>query len=115
MERMLFEKEDFLMNTTLSMEYYAVLTDPLALKKLNLTKGEVVDFLAKLVQKAKFQEIYFLWRPNLRDEKDNFLMELAIAGKAGAIITFNKKDFMESELKWNMAILTPKEYMKGKQ
>jgi uncharacterized protein len=42
--------------------------------------------------------IYFLWRPNLRDEADNHVMELAIAGGAEMIITANKKDFRYSEL-----------------
>lgn len=114
MERMLFGKEDFLMNTTLAMEYYGVLTDPQFTKKLTLTKEEVADVLARLIQKASFQDIYFLWRPNLRDEKDNFLMELAIAGRADALVTFNKKDFMESELKWEIEIMTPKEYFERK-
>lgn len=109
---MLFGKEDFLMNTTLAMEYYDVLTRSQFIKKVSLTKGALLDILARLTQKGRFQDIYFLWRPNLRDEKDNFLMELAIAGGAHTIVTFNKKDFMESELKWDIAILTPKEYLK---
>jgi hypothetical protein len=29
------------------------------------------------------------WRPNLRDEGDNHLVELAIAGGAEAIVTYN--------------------------
>lgn len=112
LERMLFGREDFLMNTTLAMEYYSVLPDIKHLKKIVLSKEEITDILARLIQKARFQDVYFLWRPNLRDEKDNFLMELAIAGRADAIVTFNKRDFMESELKWDMAILTPKEYLR---
>ena len=42
--------------------------------------------------------IYFLWRPNLRDEADNHLIELALAGNASAIITENKRDFAAPEL-----------------
>jgi len=37
--------------------------------------------------------IYFLWRPNLRDEADNHLVELAVAGGAQAVVTRNKRDF----------------------
>jgi putative PIN family toxin of toxin-antitoxin system len=42
--------------------------------------------------------IYFLWRPNLRDEADNHVVELAVAGGAEMIITANKRDFRNAEL-----------------
>ncbi len=42
--------------------------------------------------------IYYLWRPNLRDEGDNHLIELAVGGGASALITANKKDFTQAEL-----------------
>jgi uncharacterized protein len=44
--------------------------------------------------------IYFLWRPNLRDEADNHLVELAVAGNARAVITANKRDFAATELRF---------------
>lgn len=56
--------------------------------------------------------IYFLWRPNLRDEADNHVMELAIAGGAEMIITANKKDFRNAELSFpNIAICNPVEFL----
>jgi putative PIN family toxin of toxin-antitoxin system len=42
--------------------------------------------------------IYFRWRPNLRDEADNYLIELAVAGGANYIVTGNIKDFVRPEL-----------------
>jgi uncharacterized protein len=56
--------------------------------------------------------IYFLWRPNLRDEADNHVMELAIAGGAEMIITANKKDFRNAELNFpNIEICSPVEFL----
>jgi uncharacterized protein len=56
--------------------------------------------------------IYFLWRPNLRDEADNHVMELAIAGGAEMIITANKKDFRYSELSFpQIEICNPIEFL----
>jgi uncharacterized protein len=56
--------------------------------------------------------IYFLWRPNLRDEADNHVMELGIAGGAEVIITANKKDFRNAELSFtNIEICNPTEFL----
>ena len=41
---------------------------------------------------------HFLWRPNLKDEKDNFLVEMAVASQPCTIITHNVKDFLQGEL-----------------
>jgi predicted nucleic acid-binding protein len=55
-------------------------------------------------------KIFYGWRPNLRDEGDNHLVELAIAGGAEAIVTYNIRDFNLGELRWpGLAILTPPE------
>jgi uncharacterized protein len=56
--------------------------------------------------------IYFLWRPNLRDEADNHVIELAIAGGAETVITANKKDFRNSELSFpHIQICNPVEFL----
>lgn len=49
-----------------------------------------------------------VWRPNLPDESDNHLVELAVAGGAGAIVTKNVRDFRRAELHFpNLLIMTP--------
>ena len=52
--------------------------------------------------------IYFLWRPNLPDEGDNHLIELALAGNASIIVTNNVRDLRRGELSFpSLQILTP--------
>ncbi len=61
---------------------------------------------------CRWVPIYFLWRPNLRDEADNHVLELAIAGNAECIITSNKRNFMASDLKFPaLDILNPVEFV----
>ncbi len=63
---------------------------------------------------AEWTKIYYSWRPNLRDEGDNHLIELAVAGNAGIIATNNLKDFRSPELAFtNISILKPEQIMRS--
>ena len=53
-------------------------------------------------------EIYYRWRPNLPDEADNHVLELAVAAGGATILTFNRKDFSSGELRFpEVAIQAP--------
>jgi uncharacterized protein len=57
--------------------------------------------------------VFFLWRPNLPDEGDNHLIELAVAGVATRLITHNIRDFQAGELRFpQVKIQTPSEFLK---
>jgi uncharacterized protein len=58
-----------------------------------------------------WKNVKYNWRPNLQNENDNHLIELAIVSNANAIVTFNKKDFANSDLHFpQISILNPKEF-----
>ena len=57
--------------------------------------------------------IYYLWRPNSPDEGDNHLIELAVAGNASSIVTYNVRDLKRAELHFPVTILTPADLLKG--
>ena len=60
--------------------------------------------------------IYYLWRPNLKDEGDNFLIELAVAGNAEIIVTNNVKDLGSAKLSFeNLQIYKPEELLRGER
>lgn len=61
-----------------------------------------------LLRMCRWTQVYYLWRPNLPDESDNHVIELAVAGGAEAVVTKNVKDFSKGELLFaRLAVLTP--------
>lgn len=91
------------------LEYEEVLLDQL--EELHFTESDVRDLLNYFCSVGKHQEIYFLWRPYLRDTKDDLVLEAAVAGNCDAIITYNRRDFAGAE-KFGVQILTPGEFLK---
>jgi putative PIN family toxin of toxin-antitoxin system len=74
------------------------------------TPLERKNILKALAACGQWVAIYFNWRPNLPDEADNHLIELAVAGNAEAIVTYNIKDFRRGQLVWpDLKVLTPSE------
>lgn len=66
--------------------------------------------LRAFVARSQWQDVYFNWRPNLPDEADNHVMELAIAANASMIVTQNVRDFARQELRFpNIEIIRPEQ------
>ncbi len=77
----------------------------------NLTKKDIESILNYFLSKSNIHEIFYLWRPFLKDQKDDLVLEIAVKSNSEYIITFNKKDFKGSE-KFGIEILTPYEFLK---
>ncbi|MFI4939942.1 MAG: putative toxin-antitoxin system toxin component, PIN family [Burkholderiales bacterium] len=76
------------------------------------TSNERQLILAALAKVGRWVTVYYGWRPNLPDEADNHLIELAIAGGASAIITHNVRDVRHGELLLDrLLVQTPAEYL----
>ena len=72
------------------------------------TAGKRQGVLAALARQGRWVTVYYGWPPNLPDEEDNHLIELALAGGAQAIITHNLRDLRGGELRLgNLRVLTP--------
>lgn len=73
-----------------------------------LTPAQRETVLDGFLSVSRWVEVFFAWRPNLPDEADNHLVELALAGGAVAIVTRNVRDLAGGELKFpNLRVLTP--------
>ena len=75
-----------------------------------LSRGERDALWAAIASRCRWVRVYYLWRPNLPDEADNRLVELAVAGGAEAIVTHNTRDFERTELHFpGLRVVTPGE------
>ena len=68
--------------------------------------NDFIDYICRIGQKTP---IYYLWRPFLKDPFDDHVLELALASQSGYIVTFNKKDFKNTE-HYGIEIVTPREF-----
>lgn len=76
------------------------------------TADERLQILAALARAGRWVTVYYGWRPNLPDEADNHLIELAVAAGAQTIVTHNIRDVSRGELLWDaLAILTPAQFL----
>ena len=79
---------------------------------LNFEEREIL--FNALYSVCRLIDVSYLWRPNLKDEGDNFIVELAVAGNADYIVTKNLKDFRQSELVFDsFKVITPKQLLEN--
>jgi len=79
-----------------------------------LTGKEITVLLGAVYSICNWVPIYYLWRPNIADENDSFLIELALDGNATHIVTNNIGDLKNVELKFpDLKIVTPVKLLRG--
>ena len=97
-----------LMGAALLAEYEDVLGRSALFQGCRLSAREREELLDIFVASCRWTRIYYGWRPNLRDEGNNHLVELAVAGGAEFIVTHNIRHLKTMELKFEgLAIATP--------
>lgn len=79
-------------------------------QELGLTRSDVEDFLNYLCSVANLHEIYFLWRPYLKDPKDEMVLELAVKAECEYIVTHNERDFRDVE-RFRTKTVTAREFL----
>ena len=97
----------------LFLEYEDVLARPRLMARSPLNRAERRKLLEAFLSVCAWVDVYFGWRPNLPDEGDNHLIELAVAGGARFIVTNNIADLRGGELRFpQIQVMRPREFMK---
>ena len=102
-----------LIGNALFMEYEDVLSRDELFADAPIGSVDRAALLDAVLGVCRWTNISFLWRPNLPDEADNHLIELAIAGNAKWIVTGNVRDIAQGELIFDsFRIVTPGDWLK---
>lgn len=97
------------LSVPLVMEYEDVALRPDMLPAL--TPQDVENTLDFLCDNGSHHEIFFLWRPFLKDPKDDMVLELAVEAQCDYVVTFNLKDFVGIG-QFGLEALTPYQFLR---
>ncbi len=79
-------------------------------RQVGLTHQDIDDILDYLCSVGIHRQIYFLWRPCLRDPKDDLVLEVAVESESDYVITHNLRDFAGLE-RFGMQALKPGRFL----
>jgi len=102
-------KFDMHLSVPLVLEYTDVLLRELP--NLYLSREEVDDLIDFYCSVGIPHKIFFLWRPFLRDPKDDMVLELAVKAGCQSIITYNTRDFAGVE-QFGLCLLEPSGFLR---
>jgi putative PIN family toxin of toxin-antitoxin system len=107
----LVDSEAFELNVSvpLVLEYEDVLHRETSV--ITLSRDAVDDLLDYLCATANRHQVYFLWRPFLRDTKDDMVLELAVTANCDYIVTYNTRDFQGAE-SFGVKVIEPIELLR---
>jgi predicted nucleic acid-binding protein len=97
------------LSVPLVMEYEDVLLRPES--GIPLPRSAVEDVLDYHCAVARHHQIFFLWRPFLKDPRDDMVLELAVKASCRFIVTYNLRDFAGCE-RFRIRVLPPVEFLR---
>jgi putative PIN family toxin of toxin-antitoxin system len=77
-----------------------------------LAESDLEDILDYVCSIARQREIYYLWRPFLKDGKDDMILEVAVTAGCDYIVTYNRKDFAGVE-QFGVRVIIPREFLQA--
>jgi len=77
-----------------------------AARSVGLRHSDIDDILDYLCKVGEHREIFYLWRPYLRNPMDDMVLELAAESQSDFIVTHNIRDFAGIE-RFDVRAITP--------
>ena len=100
-----------IVSVPLFVEYEATLKRVELLKATRLGLKDIDEVLDIVAACCEQTDIHFSWRPQLRDPKDEMVLETALNSRADALVTFNRADFEAACAKLGVKLLSPSQFL----
>lgn len=117
LRRVLRRQVPMLCSVPLFLEYENVLARQEHLTSAGVSLQDVQNLLDVLAGVVLPVTIQFLWRPQLRDAKDDLVLELAVnglgLGQPVTLITFNQRDFLPQAKAFGVPVIGPARFFQG--
>jgi predicted nucleic acid-binding protein len=91
----------------LFLEYEAVLKREETLRRAGASPDDIDAILDQLAALLVRVDIWYLWRPQLRDADDDMVLEAAPNAGATHIVTFNLQDFGTAPMRFGIETCRP--------
>jgi putative PIN family toxin of toxin-antitoxin system len=92
----------------LVIEYEKTLCEPRV--GIPFSANEIKRYLNYFCSVSERRVVHFLWRPHLRDHKDDMVLEAAVNGQCQYIVTFNVADFAGAD-RFAVEPVRPREFL----
>jgi putative PIN family toxin of toxin-antitoxin system len=102
------EKFSIHLSVPLVLEYEDVARRMLG--EIDLTEQDIDDIVDYICAVGEAHYLFFLWRPYLKDAKDDMVLELAITAGCDFIVTYNQRDFQGTE-EFGVEVITPQQLL----
>lgn len=99
------------MDHKLGLEYRDVALRPEQLQAFGLSAVEVNTVIEAIEALAEPVKVVVRHRPLSPDPNDDMILDIAINGKAEALVTNNMKDFKVAGKQYGIPVLTPRELL----
>jgi hypothetical protein len=103
----LVRRYSVLASVPLMLQYESVLTRAAHLEAAGISAKDIEILLDALAIVAEPVRISYLWRPVLPDADDDLELETAVNGRAGIVVTFNRRHFEPAATPFGLEILAP--------
>jgi putative PIN family toxin of toxin-antitoxin system len=100
---------DIVLSVPLFLEYEDVAKR--TSRAVGLRHSDIDDILDYLCSVGEHREIFFLWRPFLKDPMDDMVLEVAVESNCDYIVTHNIKDFRGIE-KFGIEAIRPGKFLR---
>ena len=104
---------DLAITPSIFLEYEAVLYRPHIRKLTRLNANETTTVLNYIAIIGLRTAVYYSWRPNLLDERDNEFIDCAVSADVDFLVTGNARHFRSLELgPFDFEIVSPSQFAK---